>query len=172
MARPFLNPEERRSEFLRVRFTPDEMETLRNAAVASGLTLTDYAREVLLNKRPRAKPKPFRVTQHIAYELQSIATNFRQLEAATGDTSYGGWAHYIGGQLLDRLLDRSDLSPLMEEHLPAINEVGLVVNDMAHRANMEKYPEDADRDALFAAVKRVTQPLHDAVGVPKGKGGG
>ena len=29
-------------------------------------SLTAHAREVLLNKRPRAKPKPFRVTQHIA----------------------------------------------------------------------------------------------------------
>ena len=69
----------------------------------------------------------------------------------------------------DRQAARAGLSALMEEHLPAINEVELVVNDMAHKATMEKYPQDADRDALFAAVKRVTQPLHHAVGVPKGK---
>lgn len=168
MARPFLNPEDRRSEYLRVRFTPSEMETLRKAAMAAGLTLTDYARAAMLDKRPRAKPKPDRVTQQMTYELQSIATNFRQLEAATGDAAYGKWAHYVGGELLDRLLDRPDLSALMEEHIVAVNEVGIVVNDAAHRGNMEKFPTDEERDALFAAVRRVTEPLHQAVA----KGGG
>jgi len=163
MARPFLNPEDRRSEYLRVRFTPSEMETLHKAAMAAGMTLTDYARAAMLDKRPRAKPKPDRVTQQMTYELQSIATNFRQLEAATGDAAYGKWAHYVGGELLDRLLDRPDLAPLMEEHIVAVNEVGHAVNAAAHRGNMEKFPTDEERDALFAAVRRVTEPLHQAV---------
>lgn len=163
MARPFLSPDDRRSEYLRVRFTPAEMEALRQAAVEAGLTLTDYARASLLDRRPRAKPKPDRVTRQMVYELQSIATNFRQLEAVTGDGAYGQWAHYVGGELLDRLLDRPDLAHLMEAHVVAINEVGLIVNDVARRANLEKLPDTADRDTLFAAVQRVTQPLHDAV---------
>lgn len=171
MARPFLNPDERRSEFLRVRFTAGEMDTLREAAIAAGMTLTDYARAALLDKRPRAKPKPDRVTQQMVYELQSIAVNFRQLEAATGEAAYGQWAHYVGGELLDRLLDRPDLAGMMEAHVVPINEVGQVVNDTAHKANMEKNPDDAERDALFAAVKRVTEPLHKAV-ARKGSGKG
>lgn len=171
MARPFLNPDERRSEFLRVRFTAGEMDTLREAAIAAGMTLTDYARAALLDKRPRAKPKPDRVTQQMVYELQSIAVNFRQLEAATGDAAYGQWAHYVGGELLDRLLDRPDLAGMMEAHVVPINEVGQVVNDTAHKANMEKYPDDAERDALFASVKRVTEPLHKAI-ARKGNGKG
>ena len=40
MARPFLNPDERRSEFLRVRFTAGEMDALREAAIAAGMTLS------------------------------------------------------------------------------------------------------------------------------------
>lgn len=169
MARPFLNPDDRRSEYLRVRFTPAEMEALRNAAMAAGLTLTDYARAAMLDKRPRAKPKPDRVTRQMVYELQSIAVNFRQLETVTGDGTYGTWAHYVGGQLLDRLLDRPDLAPLMEAHRPAVNEVGHAINDAAHRGNMEKFPDEAERDVLFAAVKRVTEPLHQAVADKGGK---
>lgn len=171
MARPFLNPEERRSAYLRVRFTASEMEVLRKAALAAGMTLTDYARAALLDKRPRAKPKPDRVTQQMAYELQSIAVNFRQLETATGDATYGQWAHYVGGQLLDRLLDRPDLARLMEEHIVPLNEVGQAVNAAAHRGNMEKYPTAEERDALFAAVRQATQPLHEAVAGRKGGGG-
>lgn len=169
MARPVLNPEERRSAYLRVRFTHQEMRALRQAALAAGLTLTDYARAALLDKRPRAKPKPDRVTQQMVYELQSIAVNFRQLEAATGDGAYGQWAQYVGGQLLDRLLDRPDLTSLMEPHIVAVNEVGQAVNSAAHRGNMEKYPTETERDALFAAVQQVTRPLHEAVAARKSR---
>lgn len=169
MARPFLNPEARRSEYLRVRLTPTEIEQLREAAIAAGMTPSDYARATLLGKRPRAKPKPDRVLRQMVYELQSIAVNFRQLEAATGDAAYGQWAHYVGGELLDRLLDHPDVATLVEDHIVPVNEVGQVVNDTAHKANMEKYPETPERDALFDAVKRVTEPLHKAVA---GKGAG
>ena len=107
MARPTLKPHKRRSEYLRLRLTPVEMDDLRRKAMTAGVSMTEYARATILGRRPKAMPKKDLIVQQINYELTSIATNFRQLEAALDDPVYGDWAKYVGGELLDRLLDLS-----------------------------------------------------------------
>lgn len=169
MARPKLKPYERRSEYLRLRMTPGEMEDLCHKAMAAGVSMTEYARATLLGRRPKAKPKKDLVVQQITYELTSIATNFRQLEEALSDPVYGDWAQYVGGELLDKLLDRPDLLPLMEDSIEIVNAAGHIVNALARRANVGKEIDDAERDSALEAVRRATEGLHQAVSKPPGE---
>lgn len=163
MARPTLKPHKRRSEYLRLRLTPVEMDDLRRKAMTAGVSMTEYARATILGRRPKAMPKKDLIVQQINYELTSIATNFRQLEAALDDPVYGDWAKYVGGELLDRLLDRPDLLPLMEDSIEIVNSAGQIVNALARRANVGKEIDDAERDSTLEAVRRATEGLYQAV---------
>src|SRR5690606_28917209 len=72
MARPPLKPEERRTEYLRVRLTPVEKRDLERAAQEVGVTMAEYARAMLTGKKPRAKPPRERAMTALLYELSSI----------------------------------------------------------------------------------------------------
>ena len=92
MARPTLAPTRKRSEVLNLRLSPTEMYDLRRRAAEAGVTLADYARATLTGRRPKPKPVKDRVMAALLYELSSIATNFSQLEDATGEATYAQWA--------------------------------------------------------------------------------
>lgn len=166
MARPPLDPEQRRTKYLRVRLTPAEKRDLERAANEIGVTVAEYARAMLTGKKPKAKSRRDRAMTALLYELSSIATNLGQLADATGEDIYRQWAQYIGGQLVERVTRRDGIADLVEEHLPEINTAGHWVNSLAHRANMGK---DFDiyeaRDALLA-VQKAVQPIHAIVSQP------
>lgn len=166
MARPPLRPEKRRSEFLRIRLTPYEMEALKAQAAEAGLPFTTYAREVLFGRKPKAKPLRDRIFNDLLYELTSIATNFSQLEAALEDETFGKWARYVGGELVERLMEREDLIPLIEETMERLNAAGHVVNALARSANSGKEIKDAEVKETLDILKAVLEPLHKAAERP------
>ncbi|WP_416799475.1 plasmid mobilization protein [Ciceribacter azotifigens] len=162
MARPALPPDKRLSVVVQVRMTPGDRERLAAQAKAAGVSISDYLRETAKGNRPRAKARRERVRTDISLELTRIATNLRQLETATGDETYGQWAHYVGGQLLDRLLDRPHLVRMLEDSKELLNSAGVVVNSVARRANMGKDIDPAERDEMLAILKTATEALHEA----------
>jgi hypothetical protein len=166
MARPTLDPQRKRSEVLNLRLSPTEMYDLRRRAAEAGVTLADYARATLTGRRPKPKPVKDRVMASLLYELSSIATNFSQLEDATGEANFGQWARYVGGDLVERVTDRHELTPLIEEHLEAINGAGHMVNAMARRANMGKPLDAAQVEETLSILRRVLEPIHRAVKQP------
>jgi len=171
VARPTLDPQRRRSETLNLRLSPTEMYELRRAAAEAGVTLAEYARATLTGRRPKSKPLKDRVMSALLYELSSIATNLSQLEDATGEATYAQWARYVGGELVERVTDRHDLTPLIEEHLEAINGAGHMVNAMARRANMGKELDAGEVEETLSILGRVLEPVHKAVKRPA-RGGG
>jgi hypothetical protein len=171
MARPTLDPQRKRSETLNLRLSPTEMYDLRRRAAEAGVTLADYARATLTGRRPKPKPVKDRVMAALLYELSSIATNLSQLEEATGEATYAQWARYVGGELVERVTDRHELTPLIEEHLEAINGAGHMVNAMARRANMGKPLDTAQVEETLSILRRVLEPIHKAVKRPAKTGG-
>ncbi|WP_242390318.1 plasmid mobilization protein [Polymorphum gilvum] len=171
MARPTLDPQRRRSETLNVRLSPTEMYDLRRAAAEAGVTLAEYARATLTGRRPKPKPVKDRMMSALLYELSSIATNLSQLEDATGEATYAQWARYVGGELVERVTDRHDLTPLIEEHLEEINGAGHMVNAMARRANMGKELDAGEVEETLSILGRVLEPVHKAVKRPARDGG-
>lgn len=171
MARPTLDPQRRRSETLNLRLSPTEMYDLRRRAAEAGVTLAEYARATLTGRRPKPKPLKDRVMSALLYELSSIATNLSQLEDATGDANFAQWARYVGGELVERVTDRHDLTPIIEEHLEAINGAGHMVNAMARRANMGKELDAGEVEETLSILGRVLEPVHKAVKRPAKSGG-
>ena len=171
MARPPLDPQKRRSEYLRIRLTPSEMETLKAQAAEAGMPFTSYAREVLFGRKPKAKPARERIFNDLLYELTSIATNFTQLEAALEDENFGKWARYVGGELVERLMDRDDLIPLIEEMMERLNNAGHVVNALARSANVGKEIKDAEVKEVLGILQEVLEPLHKAAERPPNQPG-
>lgn len=169
MARPSLDPQRRRSETLNLRLSPTEMYDLRRAAAEAGVTLAEYVRAALMGRRPKPRPLKDRVMTALLYELSSIATNLSQLQDATGDETFAKWARYVGGDLVERVTDRHELAPLIEDHLEAINGVGHMVNAMARRANMGKELDAGDIEETLSVLGRVLEPVHKAVKRPSGK---
>lgn len=166
MSRPSLDPKRRRSEILNIRLSPTEMYDLKRAAAEAGVTPSEYARATLTGRRPKPKPMKERVMTALLYELSSIATNLSQLQDATGDETFGQWARYVGGELVERVTDRHELAPLIEEHLETVNGIGHVVNAIARRANMGKELDPAEVEETLSALGRVLKPIHKAVGQP------
>lgn len=171
MARPPLKPEQRRSEYLRIRLTPSEMRGLKERAAEAELPFTSYAREVLFGRKPKAKPARDRVFNDLLYELTSIATNFSQLEAALEDETFGQWARYVGGEMVERLMDRDDLFPLIEETMERLNAVGHGVNVLARSANSGKEIKDAEVKETIGILQEVLEPLHKAAERPPARPG-
>jgi hypothetical protein len=163
MPRPRKPPGEARDNIVTIRLNDDEFDSLKRAALAAGVTYGEYARATILGRRPKAVPVRDRVFNQLMYELGSIATNFRQLETATGGASYGEWAAYIGDQLASRLLDRNELIPLIEDSMAGLNHAGQLVNDLAKKANSGADLKKRDVDEATAALKEAVKPLHDAV---------
>lgn len=76
-------PSENRSEYLRVRLTPEEMEQLRRDADTAALSISDVARAQLLNA-PIPKRKYRRSVDHerlarVLQQLGKLGTNINQL---------------------------------------------------------------------------------------------
>ncbi|ADZ68940.1 hypothetical protein SL003B_0507 [Polymorphum gilvum SL003B-26A1] len=147
------------------------MYDLRRAAAEAGVTLAEYARATLTGRRPKPKPVKDRMMSALLYELSSIATNLSQLEDATGEATYAQWARYVGGELVERVTDRHDLTPLIEEHLEEINGAGHMVNAMARRANMGKELDAGEVEETLSILGRVLEPVHKAVKRPARDGG-
>lgn len=163
MARPALPPGKRLSVVVQVRMSPEDRARLAAQAEAAGVSISDYLRELARGNRPRAQARSTRARSEISRQLTRIATNLRQLETATGDAAYGEWAHYIGGKLHDRILDRPHMVRMLEDSTEMIKSVGVVVNGIARRVNSGKDITTAERDDMFALLKTATQALHEAV---------
>lgn len=88
-------PSENRSEYLRVRLTPEEMEQLRRDADTAAVSVSDVARAQLLNA-PIPKRKYRRSVDHeklaeVLQQLGKIGGNLNQLAKvanANGDLSH------------------------------------------------------------------------------------
>jgi hypothetical protein len=142
------------------------METLKAQAAEAGMPFTSFAREVLFGRKPKAKPARDRILHDLLYELTSIATNFSQLEAALEDETFGQWARYVGGEMIERLMDRDDLVPLIEETMERLNAAGQVVNALARSANSGKEIKDAEVKETIGILQEVLEPLHKAAERP------
>lgn len=88
-------PTEKRSEYLRVRMTPDEMEQLKRDADTAAVSVSDLARAQLMNA-PIPKRRYRRSVDHerladVLQQLGKIGGNLNQLAKvanATGDLSH------------------------------------------------------------------------------------
>ena len=78
------------------------------------MTVAEYVRATAMKTPPRKRPARERTLAMLQYELNSIATNLAQLEAATGETNFGAWAKFVGKDLIERTTDRKDLTALIE----------------------------------------------------------
>ena len=107
-------PEERRTKVCYIRLTEAEWRKIQSDAIDAGLPFATYVRSRALGIKPRVKPQRDKVMDALLYELTSMATNLGQLVEATGDETYGPWANYVGGELVNRVTDRFDLAPLIE----------------------------------------------------------
>ena len=163
MARPRKAPEDQRTRVLSVRLTAAEYARITDMARDAGMLAGPYARTTILGKRPRSKPAATLVFQKLLYELQSLATNFKQLADATGDKRYLKWARHVGGHLVEKLIGRDDLTELFEQQFDDINTAGHVVNNLARRANVGKPIDHEDRQFALRAVKLALEPLEQAV---------
>lgn len=168
MARPKKAPEDQRNRVLSVRLTAYEYARVEAMARDAGMLAGPYARATILEKRPRSKPVTNLVFEKLIYELQSIATNFRQLYDTTGDAQYLEWARHVGGHLVEQLIGRTDLVAQIEQQLEPINSAGHVINGLARRANTGDHIGSDERKSAKRDLKRALEPLIDAIG--KGKG--
>jgi len=163
MARPRKAPEDQRNRVLSVRLTAAEYARVEAMARDAGMLAGPYARATILGKRPRSKPVTNLVFEKLIYELQSIATNFRQLADTTGDERYIKWARYIGGQMVEKLIGRTDLSEIMEAQLEPLNGAGHAINGIARKANSGSNIEAEDRTFAIQSLKLALKPLEDAL---------
>lgn len=173
MARPRKAPEDQRTRVLSVRLTTSEYARVKAMARDAGMLPGPYARTTILDKRPRSKPVANLVFQKLLYELQSIATNFRQLAEATGDERYLKWAKHVGGHLVEQLIGRNDLSDVIEQQLTPINAAGYTINSLAHQANtMANVGKSISREVrqnALSSLKLALKPLEDALSVSTDK---
>ncbi|GAB4199166.1 MAG: hypothetical protein Tsb002_34490 [Wenzhouxiangellaceae bacterium] len=166
MARPRKPPAEQRTRVLSVRLTADEYDRVVAMARDAGMLAGPYARATILNRRPRSKPAANLVFQRFLYELQSIATNFKQLADATGDARYLKWARHVGGHLVEILIGRDDLSGLIEQQFEPVNTAGHQINRLAHAANTGSRMSAEDLRDAIGALKSALAPLEQAAGQP------
>lgn len=124
MARPLKKPSERRRHVVNLRMTDAEFDEFKRLARDAGVTAGRYIRETVLGRRPKARPQQLLVFQELVRQLQYIATNFRQLATATGDDRYAPWARYMGADFVGHILDKDDLSDVVEPQLDALNTAG------------------------------------------------
>jgi len=164
MARPRKALEDQRTRVLSVRLTVAEYARVEAMARDAGMLAGPYARSTILDKRPRSKPVTNLVFEKLIYELQSIATNFRQLADATGDERYLNWARHVGGHLVEQLIGRNDLTELIEQQLEPLNGAGHAINGIARQANSGADIDPEDRKFAIRALKFALQPLEDALG--------
>ena len=162
MARPRKAPEDQRDRVLSVRLTADEYARVVAMAKDAGMLAGPYARATILDRRPRSKPAANLVFQKLLYELQSLATNFKQLADATGDDRHLKRARHVAGHLVEILIGRDDLSELMEQQLGSINEAGHLINRLAHRANSGDPPDPEATRFAFQSLKAALEPLEKA----------
>lgn len=162
MARPRKAPEDQRTRVLSVRLTDAEYAQVAAMARDAGMLAGPYARATILDKRPRSKPVANLVFQKLLYELQSIATNFKQLADATGDQRHLKHARHVAGHLVEILIGRDDLSELMEQQLGPINEAGHLINRLAHGANAGKAIDPETLRAALRSLKAALDPLEKA----------
>lgn len=162
MARPRKSAADQRTYVLSVRLTKAESKRLKAMAKDAGMLPGVYARETILDKRPRSKPASTLLFQNMLVELQRISTNFNQLHDATGDGEYLKLAKYVGGHIPELLIGRNDLAELVESQLSALNSAGHLVNDLAYRANAGKDFSARDKDLAIAAVRDALTPLEQA----------
>lgn len=159
MARPQKPPSERRTEYLHLRLSPTELSAIERYAAEASVTVAEYVRATAMKTPPRKRPARERTLAMLHYELNSIATNLAQLEAATGDGNFGAWAKFVGKDLIERTTDRTDLTALIESHHARINGVGVAVNAMARRANQGKDIHPDDVTETLTLLKDVLEPL-------------
>ena len=162
MARPRKSPAAQRRHVVNIRLTDGELELLKQLAQDAGLPYGRYARETVLGRRPKSKPAKTLTFQKLLYELQSIATNFQQLADVTEDEAYTRWARYAGGQLVEQLLGRDDLTDLIDRQLAEINVAGQFVNAVARQANSGEDILPTLQQEAFDMVRQVLEPLHEA----------
>lgn len=162
MARPRKNPADVRKNIFTIRLNDREFDLVKRAALDAGLPYGEYARETLLGRKPKAVPMRDKIFNALFYELQSIATNFTQLEAATKDENFGKWALYVGEDLAGKVLDRDELVPLIEDNLERINAAGQMVNSLARKANSGSELKRDDIDETLNTLQKVLEPLHEA----------
>lgn len=166
MARPRKAPEDQRTRVLSVRLTDAEYARVVAMARDAGMLPGPYARTTILDKRPRSKPIANLVFQKLLYELQSIATNFKQLADATGDAQYLKWARHVAGHLVEILIGRDDLTDLMEQQIAPLNNAGQLVNALAHAANAGKGLDSGNCRHAVQEVKQAIRPLEEAARQP------
>ena len=162
MARPRKAPEDQRTRVLSVRLTGAEYAQVVAMARDAGMLAGPYARATILDRRPRSKPVANLAFQKLLYELQSIATNFKQLADATGDQRYLKWARHVGGHVVEILIGRDDLTELIQGQMPALNDAGQLVNRLAHAANADQDISTENRRAALTALKQALAPLEKA----------
>lgn len=172
MARPRKAPEDQRTRVLSVRLTDAEYAQVVAMARDAGMLAGPYARATILDKRPRSRPVANLVFQKLLYELQSIATNFKQLADATGDQRYLKWARHVGGHVVEILIGRDDLTELIQQQMPLLNDAGQMINRLAHAANTDQDISTESRRAALTALKQALIPLEQAADKPPDGGGG
>ena len=166
MARPRKAPEDQRTRVLSVRLTAEEYDRVVAMARDAGMLAGPYARTTILERRPRSKPAANLVFQKLLYELQSIATNFKQLADATGDERHLKWARHVGGHMVEILIGRDDLTELIEQQFEAVNAAGHLINQLAHSANAGKPVSGESWRAATSALNTALGPLEKAADQP------
>lgn len=167
MARPRKPDTEKKRHMVTLRFSDDELAQLRQLAKDAGVPPYTYVRETVLGRRPKAKPAQLLIYNKVLYELQSIATNCRQLADATGDALFREWARLVGGQFPDELLGQDDLSDTIDGQIDPLNQAGHQINILARKANQERPFKASERTAAFRALKRALDPIRQALRAKK-----
>lgn len=162
MARPRKPLEDQRTRVLSVRLTPVEYDRVVAMARNAGMLAGPYARTTILSRRPRSKPTVNLTFQRLLFELQSIATNFKQLADVTGDTGHHQWARYVGGQLVEVLIGRDDLSELIERQLESVNSAGHRINRIAHAVNAGQKVSGVEWRQAITDLKDALKPIEEA----------
>lgn len=111
MARPIKQPHERRSEQLKIRFTPDELAAIEEEARKASLDRVEFARRLLLGSRVSVAPESVREAKLEAADLllaideltgqtKRVGNNVNQLTRAEyRGSQYRDFWQEIGDQL-------------------------------------------------------------------------
>lgn len=98
MARPSKEPDERRGEILRTRFTLAERLHVRQQADAAGLTVAEFVRRRALGLI--VQPPPGKADAALVSELNRIGVNVNQLaRAQNADREFRGDWQAVEGEL-------------------------------------------------------------------------
>lgn len=142
-----------------IRMTQAEAENLRRRAERVNATVGHYARAVLSGRRPRARQiRPLPV-KGLIYELQSLAANFRQLHAATGNRAYEEWRRHVGVSLPVELVAPHVDAEALARHLAPINRAGQKLNHLAWKANSGQFFSEADEERVLDAIADAVEAL-------------